>query len=73
MIRIKSFLTGVSYNGFKLTYVYFNEELKPRERCSYLKSMLQARLHVRFFKFFQFVFPNSKNIITTLRIYNRKI
>ena len=71
MIRIKSFLTGVSYNDFKLTYVYFNEE--PRERYSYLKSMLQACLHVCFFKFFQFVFPNSKNIITTLRIYNRKI
>ena len=52
MILIKSFLTGVLYDCFILMYVYLNEGDKVRECYSFLRMMIQAHLHVRFFKIF---------------------
>ena len=53
MILIKSFLTGVSYDRFKLTYVNLNEQDRVRECYNCLKLMIQAHLHVGFLtKFF---------------------
>ena len=48
MILIKSFLTEVSYNCFKLIYAYLNEGDKVREYYSCLKMIVQAHLHVGF-------------------------
>ena len=49
MILIKSFLTGVLYDSFRLIYTYVNEVDKVRECYSCLEIMMQARLHVVFF------------------------
>ena len=49
MILIKSFLTWVLYDCFKLIYAYLNEADKVRECYNCLKIMMQANLHVRFF------------------------
>ena len=49
MILIKSFLTEVSYDRFKLIYAYLNEREKVRECYSCLKMIIQAHLHVLFF------------------------
>ena len=49
MILIKSLLTGVLYDSFKLIYAYLNEADKVRECYNCLKMMMQANLHVRFF------------------------
>ena len=49
MILIKSFLTEVSYDRFKLIYAYLNEGEKIRECYSCLKMIIQAHLHVLFF------------------------
>ena len=49
MILIKSFLTEVSYDRFKLIYAYLNEGEKIRECYSCLKIIIQAHLHVLFF------------------------
>ena len=48
MILIKSFLTEVSYDRFKLIYAYLNEGEKIRECYSCLKMIIQAHLHVPF-------------------------
>ena len=48
MILIKSFLTRVLYDCFKLIYDYLNEGDKVRECYSCLKIVIQAQLHVRF-------------------------
>ena len=52
MILIKSFLTGVLYDCFKLIYAYLNEGHKIREYYSCLKLIVQAHLHVGFFIIF---------------------
>ena len=52
MILIKSFLTGVLYDCFKLIYASLNEEDKFRECYSCLKMRIQAHLHVGFIKIF---------------------
>ena len=49
MILIKSFLTGVLYDCFKLIYAYLNEGDKVRECYSCLKMIVQGHLHVGFF------------------------
>ena len=49
MILIKSFLTGVSYDGFKLIYANFNDGDKVRECYSTLILMMQVHFHVGFF------------------------
>ena len=52
MVLIKSFLTGVLHDHFKLTYMYLNEEEKFRECCECYNSKkltIQANLHVGFF------------------------
>ena len=48
MILIKSFLTGVLYDWFKLIYRYLNEGNKVRECFNCLKMMIQVHLHVGF-------------------------
>ena len=48
MIFIKSFLTGVLYDCFKLMYAYLNEGDKVCECYGCLKMVIQARLHVGF-------------------------
>ena len=48
MILIKSFLTRVLYDCFKLICVYLNEGDKVRECYSCLKTVIQAQLHVGF-------------------------
>ena len=48
MILIKSFLTRVLYDCFKLICVCLNEGDKVRECYSYLKTVIQAQLHVGF-------------------------
>ena len=45
---IKSFLTGVLYYSFKLTYAYLNEGDQFCECYSCLQMMILAHLHVRF-------------------------
>ena len=52
MIIIKSFLTGVLYNGLKLIRGYLNEGTKVCECYSCLKMMIQYHLHVIFFTIF---------------------
>ena len=52
MFLIKSFLTEVLYDRFKLIYAYLNEEDKVRECFSYLKLMIQTHSHVGFFTIF---------------------
>ena len=52
MIFIKSFLTGVLHDCFKLMYAYLNEGDKVRKCYSCLKMIIQAHLHVGFFKIF---------------------
>ena len=52
MIFIKSFSTGVLYDCLKLIHLYLNEGDKVRECYSCLKMMVQAHLHVGFFKIF---------------------
>ena len=45
---IKSFITRVLHDCFKLTYAYLNERDKVHECYSCLKMMIQAYLHVDF-------------------------
>ena len=52
MILIKSFLTGVFHDCFKLRYAYLTEGDKVCEYYSCLKSIVQAHLHVGFFTIF---------------------
>ena len=49
MVLIKSFLTGVWYDSFKLTCVYSDEREEVRERYSCLKMIVQSHLHFDFF------------------------
>ena len=46
MILIKSFLTGVLHDCFKLIYMYLNEVDKVRKCYSCLKMIVQAHLHL---------------------------
>ena len=48
IILIKSFLTRVLYDCFKLIYAYLNERDKVCECYSCLKMVIQAHLHVGF-------------------------
>ena len=52
IIPIKSFLTGVLYDCFKLIYAYLTEGDKIFECYSYLKMVIQANLYVSFFTIF---------------------
>ena len=52
MVLIKSVVTEALYDLSKITYGYLNEEDKVHECCSCLKLMIQAHLHVGFFKCF---------------------
>ena len=52
MILIKSFLTGVAYDCFKIIQQYLNEGDKVLECYSCLKMMVQAYLQVCFFLLF---------------------
>ena len=52
MILMKSFITGVLYDCFKLIYAYLIERDKIRECYSCLKMMIQAHLHVGFITIF---------------------
>ena len=53
MILVKSFLTGASYDYFRLIHVYLNEGDKIRECYRCFKMIMQVHLHVGFFtKFF---------------------
>ena len=52
MILIKSFLTGVLYDCFRLMYVYLNKGDKVGECYSCLKMVIQAHLHVGFLTIF---------------------
>ena len=49
MVFMKSFLTAVFYNCFKLLHAYLNEADEARECYDCLKIMIQAHLHVAFF------------------------
>ena len=49
---LKSLLTVVLYDHFKLMYMYLNEGDKIRECCHCLKLMIEAHLHVRLFTIF---------------------
>ena len=48
MILIKSFVTGVLYDYFRLIYAYLNEGDKVRKCYSCLKMIVQAHLHAGF-------------------------
>ena len=48
MILIKSFLTGVLYDCFKLVYTLLNERDKVHKYYSSLKMIRQAHLNVGF-------------------------
>ena len=50
MVLIKSFLTGALNDRSQKIYVYLNEGEKAREYCGCLKLMVQAHIHVAFFK-----------------------
>ena len=52
MILIKSFLTGVLYDYFKLIYAYLNEGRKVHECYSCFKMIAQANLHAFLVVFF---------------------
>ena len=52
MVFIKSFLTEALYDRSKLVDSYSNEGDKVRECYTYLKLMIQAYLHLGFFKIF---------------------
>ena len=52
MIFIKSFLTAVFYDCFKLMYAYSNKGDKACECYSCLKVMIHAHLQVIFFTIF---------------------
>ena len=49
MILIKSFLTGISYDRFKLIYANLNDGDKVRECYSPLILMMQVHFQVVFF------------------------
>ena len=49
MILVKSFLTRVSYDCFKVMYAYLNEGDKVRECYRYLKMIVQAPICMMFF------------------------
>ena len=49
MVLIKSFLTGVWYDSFRLTCAYSDEREEVRERYSCLKMIVQPHLHFDFF------------------------
>ena len=49
---VKSFLTAILYDCFKLIYTYLNEEDKVCECYSCLEVVIQAHLHVGFFTIF---------------------
>ena len=49
MILVKSFLTRVSYDCFKVMYAYLNEGDKVRKFYSYLKMIVQAPIYMMFF------------------------
>ena len=49
IILIKSLLTRVLYDCFKLIYAYLNERDKVCECYSCLKMVIQAHLHTGFF------------------------
>ena len=51
MIFLKSLLTGVLYDCFKLKFVYFNEGLEIGERHSCLKLRIKVHLHDAFSQF----------------------
>ena len=51
-IFIKSFLTRVLHDYFKLIYAYLNEGDKVCKCYSCLKTIVQAYLHVGFFAIF---------------------
>ena len=48
MILIKSFLTGILYDCFKLIYAYLNERDEVHECYSCLKMIVPVHLHVGF-------------------------
>ena len=52
MILIKSFLTGVFYDRFKLIYAYLFEGDNVSEYYRCFKMTIKAQLHADFFKIF---------------------
>ena len=52
MILMRSFLTRVLYDCFKVIYAYLNHGDNVRECYSCLEMMMQAYLHVGFFTMF---------------------
>ena len=56
IILIKSFLTGVLHDFFKLIYAYLNEGDKVCECYSCLKMVIQPHLHYFFTLFFHIIF-----------------
>ena len=52
MILVKSFLTGILYDCFKIIYASINEGDKVRGCYSCSKMIVQAYLHVGFFTIF---------------------
>ena len=79
MILIKSFLTEVLYDCFKLMYVYLNEGYRVRECYSCLKMMIQAHLHVAFFTIFFIKLASLKRfylymkLLKSSTIYKKKL
>ena len=68
MILIKSFLTGVLYDCFKLMEGYLNQEDKIR-KCYYcLKIMIQAHLHVCLFTIFFFKLASLKRLYLYMKL-----
>ena len=65
MILIKSFLTGVAYDCFKIIHQYLNEGDKVLECYSCLKMMVQAYLQVCFF----LIFLNARGSLKRLYLY----
>ena len=65
MILIKSFLTGVAYDCFKIIHQYLNEGDKVLECYSCLKMMVQAYLQVCFF----LIFLNARGSLKRLYLH----
>ena len=68
MILLKSFLTGILYDRFKLIYACLNEGDKFRKCYSCLKMIIQAHLHGGFFTIFFFKQPSLKQFYLYVKL-----
>ena len=73
IILIKSFLSGVLYDCFKVIYTYLNEGDKVCVCYSCLKMVIQAHLHFGFFTIFFIKHTSHKQFYLYLELLKSSI